>query len=138
MSILPHTSTSPAWTPVSVKSLPAPHFRYSPIVRSGPFVFISGMVGLDPETGGLIMGGLAVEAQRIFKNLQDACQELGIGKHQMMLVRVYCADFAQFGAFNAVWNNYFNDQTPPARTSIGVSALPLGALIEMEFQFAIE
>jgi 2-iminobutanoate/2-iminopropanoate deaminase len=96
------------------------------------------MVGLDPETGGLIMGGLAVEAQRIFKNLQDACQELGIGKHQMMLVRVYCADFAQFGAFNAVWNNYFNDQTPPARTSIGVSALPLGALIEMEFQFAIE
>ncbi len=132
-------TTSPTlWAPISVKTLPAPHFRYSPIVRAGSFLFVSGMVGLEPETGGLIAGGLVSESKRIFKNLQDVCDEIGISMHQLMLVRIYCADFTQFGSFNEVWNEYFNDQTPPARTSIGVSALPLGALIEMEFQFVVE
>ena len=131
-------SQSSTWMPVPVESLPAPHFRYSPIVRCGSLLFVSGMVALDPETGGLLKGGLAAQTQRIFDNLENACIELGVERRQLMLVRVYCADFAEFGAFNAVWENNFKDQTPPARTSVGVSALPLGALIEMEFQFAIE
>lgn len=129
---------APSWSPVPAQCLPAPHFRYSPIVRAGSFLFVSGMVGLDREQGGLLPGGLEVEARAIFENLKHACVELEVGFHQLMLVRVYCSDFTKFGEFNAVWNEYFKDQTPPARTSIGVSALPLGAMIEMEFQFAID
>ncbi len=101
-------------------------------------MFVSGMVGLDREHGGLVAGGLEVETRTIFENLKRACTELDVGFHQLMLVRVYCSDFTKFGEFNTVWNEYFKDQTPPARTSVGVSALPLGALIEMEFQFAID
>ncbi|MGJ3439456.1 RidA family protein [Pseudomonas sp. Je.1.5.c] len=134
----PSVAVKSLWSPVPVKALPAPHFRYSPIVRSGPFLFISGMVGLDPETGGLVKGGLEIETRTIFHNLQKACDELAIQAQQLMLVRVYCSDFSAFGDFNGVWNEFFKDVTPPARTSIGVSALPLGAVIEMEFQFAIE
>ncbi|MDP9555122.1 UNVERIFIED_ORG: 2-iminobutanoate/2-iminopropanoate deaminase [Pseudomonas parafulva] len=128
----------PSWSAIPSQSLPTPHFKYSPIVRAGSFLFVSGMVGLDREHGGLVAGGLEVEARAIFQNLKRACLELEVGFHQLMLVRVYCCDFAKFGEFNAVWDEYFKDQTPPARTSIGVSALPLGALIEMEFQFAID
>ncbi|MFR0713604.1 RidA family protein [Enterobacterales bacterium BD_CKDN230030183-1A_HGKHYDSX7] len=134
----PSVAQKPLWSPVPVKALPAPHFRYSPIVRSGTFLFISGMVGLDPETGGIVEGGLEIETRMIFRNLLKACNELAIPPQQLMLVRVYCSDFSAFGDFNGVWNDFFKDVTPPARTSIGVSALPLGAMIEMEFQFAIE
>lgn len=138
MSIAHAPLKAPSWLPVPVESLPAPHFKYSPIVRIGSLLFVSGMVGLDREQGGLVAGGLEVEARTIFENLKNACVELEVGFHQLMLVRVYCSDFTKFVEFNAVWNEYFKDPPPPARTSIGVSALPLGALIEMEFQFAID
>lgn len=135
-----HSGMEPAicsWAPLISESLPAPHFAYSPVVRSGSFIFVSGLIGLNPENGRLIEGGLASEADRIFKNLKGICDDLGISVDQLMLARIYCADFSQFDVFNAIWSDFFKERTPPARTSIGVSALPLGALIEMEFQFAI-
>ncbi|WP_426157057.1 RidA family protein [Pseudomonas sp. TSRC2-2] len=135
-------STTPAtavtWTPLVSRALPAPHFAYSPVVRAGGFVYVSGMVGLDPAHGGLVDGGLAAEVQQILINLSEMCKELTIGLEQLMLVRIYCADFSQFGVLNQHWQAFFEGRTPPARTSLGVAALPLGALVEMEFQFAID
>lgn len=125
------------WQPMQVKNNPAPHFKYSPVVRAGQFIFVSGMVGLDPETGNLIPGGLATESKRIFDNLQNICFELDISIDQLMLARVYCSDFSLFPAFNDVWNEFFKERVPPARTSVGNVALPLGALIEMEFQLFV-
>ncbi|MBA1291627.1 RidA family protein [Pseudomonas japonica] len=127
-----------AWAPIPSRTLPAPHFAYSPVVRSGGFIHVSGLVGLDPSHGGLVVGGMAAEVQQILLNLNGLCDELGITLRQLMLARIYCADFAQFGVINEYWESFFLGRSPPARTSVGVAALPLGALVEMEFQFAID
>jgi 2-iminobutanoate/2-iminopropanoate deaminase len=126
------------WTPLVSRALPAPHFAYSPVVRAGGFIFVSGMVGLDPAHGCLVDGGMAAEVQQILINLSELCKELTFGLEKLMLVRIYCADFSQFGVLNQHWQAFFEGRTPPARTSLGVDALPLGALVEMEFQFAID
>jgi len=130
-------ATTATWFPLTSHSLPAPHFAYSPVIRSGDFIHVSGLVGLDPSHGGLVSGGMANEVQQIFFNLSALCEELGVGLEQLMLARIYCADFNQFAVINQVWERFFQQRTPPARTSLGVTALPLGALVEMEFQFAI-
>ena len=68
-------------------------------------------VGLHREHGGLVAGGLEVEARTIFENLTRACTELDVGFNQLRLVRVYCSDFTKFGEFNVVWNEYFKDSS---------------------------
>lgn len=115
--------------------VPAPRFLYTPCVRSGPLGFVSGMVALEPAGGGLVDGGMATQTQRIFDNLRLALPDYGFTLAQLCLARVYMADFAQFDVFNAVWERQFADVAPPARTTLGVSALPLGALVEIEFVF---
>lgn len=130
--------TSPLWAPLANCSLPAPHFAYSPVVRAGSFIHVSGLVGLDPAHGELVAGGMEAEVRQILSSLSSLCGELGLALDQLMLARIYCADFSQFGVINEVWQAFFQDRTPPARTSVGVAALPLGALVEMEFQFVID
>lgn len=99
---------------------------------------MSGLVGLDPRSGCLIEGGMEAEARQILQNLERLSVELGLGLDPLMLVRIYCTDFSRFGEINHVWETFYKNRTPPARTSVGATALPLGALVEMEFQFVID
>lgn len=116
-------------------AIPAPKFRYTPCVQSGPHFSVSGMVGLDPATGQLVAGGTAAETQRIFDNLKLALPDYGLNLQDMTLARIYTTDFATFRQINTVWDAVFTDIAPPARTSLGVQALPLGATVEIEFAF---
>lgn len=116
-------------------AIPAPKFRYTPCVQTGPHFCVSGMVGLDPATGQLVAGGPAAETQRIFDNLKLAMPDYGLSLQDMTLARIYTTDFAAFGQINAIWEGVFSDLAPPARTSLGVQALPLGATVEIEFAF---
>lgn len=116
--------------------VPAPKFRYTPCVRSGSLGFVSGMVALDPATGAMVDGGVGAQTQRIFDNLRLALPDYGFTLQQLCMARVYTTRFDLFGEFNEVWERQFADIAPPARTSVGVSTLPLGALIEIEFVFA--
>ncbi|KAB2967342.1 RidA family protein [Zoogloea sp.] len=116
-------------------AIPAPRFRYTPCVKSGPLYTVSGMVGLDFSTGALAQGGIAAETRQILANLKAALPDYGVGLEHMISARVYVVPFGQFGAFNEVWEAFFADVPPPARTSVGVSALPLGAQVEIEFTF---
>lgn len=122
---------------VTSKVLPAPRFRYTPVVAAGPFVFISGMVGLDAGTGALVAGGARAEATQILANLRALLVEQGWSLQQIALARIFCSDFSAFAEINAAWDAVFGEGVPPARTSVGVSALPLGAQVEMEFQLFI-
>jgi len=119
------------------KSLPQPRFRYSPVVQAGPFVFISGMVPLDPATGQLVAGGAFEQSAQVLANLKALMDEMRWSREQLLMARLYCADFGTFGEINRAWDAFFEGAEPPARTSIGVNALPLGALVEMEFQFLV-
>ena len=119
---------------VASRVLPAPRFLYSPVVAAGPFAFVSGMVGLDARTGALASGGAGAEAAQVLANLRALLDEQGWSLDQIVLARIFCSDFATFPEINAAWEECFAGSVPPARTSVGVSQLPLGALVEMEFQ----
>ncbi|MDO1476739.1 MULTISPECIES: RidA family protein [Comamonas] len=119
------------------KSLPRPRFHYSPVVQVGPFVFVGGLVALDASTGALIEGGTYLQARQVLANLASLAKEMGWSLEQLLLVRIFCTDFAAFPEINRAWEEFFGDLTPPTRTFVGVLALPLGALVEMEFQFVV-
>ena len=122
-------------THVVSSNAPAPRFRYTPCLRAGTLGFVSGMVGLDPASGALVEGGVAAQTQRIFDNLRLALPDYGFTLAQLCIARVYLAPMDGFAASNTVWERQFADTAPPARTSIGVAALPLGAAVEIEFVF---
>ena len=122
---------------IASKVLPAPRFRYTPVVAAGPFVFVSGMVGLDAASGKLAGGGAGAEATKILANLRALLDEQGWSLSQIVVARIFCSDFSTFADINAAWEAVFDRTVPPARTSVGVSALPLGARVEMEFQLFV-
>lgn len=134
---MPSASPQPTARAIPSLVLPAPRFRYTPVMQAGPFVFVSGMVGLDAGTGALAPGGSFEQTRQILSNLRSLIDEQGWSLDQLVLARVFCVDFATFGEVNRAWEAFFGDATPPARTSIGVSALPLGAQVEIEFQFVV-
>lgn len=116
-------------------AIPAPRFRYTPCVRSGPLHSVSGMVGLDPASGKLAAGGVAAETRQILRNLSAAMPDYGVGLEHLVSARVFTTQFERFAEINGVWEEFFAEIDPPARTALGVAALPLGALVEIEFTF---
>jgi 2-iminobutanoate/2-iminopropanoate deaminase len=119
------------------QTLPTPRFRYSPVVQAGPFVFVSGMVGLDADTGQLDPGGAYGQTARVLSNVKALADEMGWRMDQMLVARVFCADAQAAADVNRAWDEAFVDVEPPARTFVTVVALPLGAAVEIEFQFLL-
>lgn len=117
-------------------AIPAPRFRYSPCVRIGQVYQVSGMVALDPVSGQLTEGGAGAETSRIMANLLAALPDYGLTLDDLLIARIFTTRFEQFAAINAAWESVFVDgAAPPARTTVGVSALPLNASVEIEFSF---
>ncbi|MHC8381887.1 RidA family protein [Pseudomonas sp. LB3P14] len=118
------------------RAIPAPHFHYSPCVSIGSTYQVSGMIALDPATGQLVEGGPGAEASRILDNLRSALPDYGLTLDDLLIARIYTTRFDAFAEINAAWETFFTQGlVPPARTSVGVSALPLGASVEIEFSF---
>jgi 2-iminobutanoate/2-iminopropanoate deaminase len=116
--------------PVFIPHAPPPTFPYSPAVRSGDHVFLSGQTGIDPATGRLAEG-VAAQAEQVFKNLATVLEAAGLSLADAVKCNVYLTDMADFQAMNAVYARQF-EQPYPARTTVAVAALPGGALIEIE------
>ena len=111
--------------------LPPPVGPFSPAIRAGGFVFFSGQVGVDPASGTLVDGGAEAEARQIFANLATLLDAAGKSFADVVRVGVFLTDIADFAAVNAIYAKAF-EQPFPARTTVGVAALPLGAHIEIE------
>ena len=75
------------------------------------------------------------QSEQILRNLRGVADELQLRLDDLLIARIFCTDFNAFSEVNRAWEACFAEVDPPARTSVGVSALPLGALVEMEFQF---
>lgn len=117
-------------------SLPAPKFSYSPAVRMGPFVKTAGMVGLDPHSGELVAGGAEPEFRQILSNLRGLMRDNALSMRDLMAATIYTTAFHRFSALNTVWEEFVARTGPlPARTSVGVSQLPVGAQVEADFLF---
>lgn len=104
---------------------------YSQAVRAGETVFLSGQIPLDPATGEIIAGDITTQTRRVFENLSAVCAEAGGSLAQLVRVGIYLTDLANFAAVNAVMAEYCKEPYP-ARSTIGVSALPRGAAVEID------
>ncbi|RZA35802.1 MAG: RidA family protein [Lysobacteraceae bacterium] len=110
---------------------PAAIGPYSQAVRSGTTVYFSGQIPLDPATGNLVEGDIAVQARRAFDNLKAVAEAAGGSLSQVVRLGLYLTDLSQFAAVNAVMQEYFA-QPFPARSTIEVSGLPKGAGFEVD------
>jgi 2-iminobutanoate/2-iminopropanoate deaminase len=104
---------------------------YSHGIVSGNLVYLSGQTPIDPATGKLAQGGIAAQSEQCFKNLFAVLAGAGLSPENVIKVNVFLTDMNDFAAMNIVYARQFS-QPYPARTTIGVAALPLGANIEIE------
>ena len=110
---------------------PAAIGPYSQATRAGDTVYFSGQIPLDPATGELVGGDIAAQARRAFDNLAAVCAAAGGTLDDIARVGLYLTDLGQFAQVNAVMADYFKAPYP-ARSTIGVSALPRGAAFEVD------
>lgn len=104
---------------------------YSLAMRSGDIVFTAGQVGLDGETRELVEGGFDAQARQVFRNLRSVLGAAGLSFGDVLKANAFLTDVSDFAAFNAIYAEQF-EAPYPARTTIGVASLPLGALVEVE------
>ncbi|MFO8082661.1 MAG: RidA family protein [Armatimonadota bacterium] len=116
---------------MSSERIPPAVGPYSQAVRAGDMIFCSGVIGLDPDTKELVQDTFEAEVVRVMENLSMLLEDCGTGLDRVVKTTVFLADMEQFGVFNAIYAEYFDDE-PPARSTVEVAALPLGAQIEAE------
>lgn len=104
---------------------------YSHAVDDGTHVFCSGQTPIDPATGALREGGVGDQTHQCFDNLFAVLADGGLGPDDVVKVNVYLTDMGDFDAMNAAYRTRFSSP-PPARTTVGVAALPMGARVEIE------
>lgn len=104
---------------------------YSQAVRAGDTVYLSGQVPFDPATMQLVTGDIEVQARRVFENLKAVAEAAGGSLDHAVKLTIFLTDLASFGKVNEVMATYFA-KPYPARSTIGVAALPRGAQIEIE------
>jgi 2-iminobutanoate/2-iminopropanoate deaminase len=118
-------------TTITSPELAPPVGPFSQTVEAGGFIYCSGQVGQDPATGKLVAGGIEAEAERIFLNLSAVLKAAGKSFDDVVRVGVFLTSMSDYVVLNGVYAKHFR-QPFPARTTIGVAALPLGACVEMD------
>ena len=118
---------------VQTERAPAAVGPYSQAIRCAAerLIHTAGQIGMTPESGALIQGGIGAESERALRNLQAVLEAAGSGMEQVIKVTVFMVDIGEFAQMNAVYERFFTAPFP-ARSTVGVSALPKGARVEFE------
>ena len=124
----------PSDAPRAVKSAaaPAPVGPYSPAIVYAGLVYVSGQIPLDPTTGSIVEGEIEDHARRAIANLAALLDAAGSSLRHVLKTTVYLVDLSLFPRVNAVYAEHFDGSPPPARATLGVESLPLGAQIDIE------
>jgi len=109
---------------------PAPVGPYSQAVRAGGLLFVAGQIPLDPATGAM-PSGIAEQTRRVLLNVQAVLEAAGGSLADVVKTTVFLCDITEFPAMNEVYATFFAE-SPPARSTVGVSHLPKGARVEIE------
>ncbi|MBV9494244.1 MAG: RidA family protein [Acidobacteria bacterium] len=104
---------------------------YSQAVRVNGVLYTSGQVALDPATGELVGSDFTAQTRRVFENLTAVLKEAGADFSKVVKATVFVTDLSNFGTLNAIYAEYMGDHKP-ARTTVQVSGLPKGALVEID------
>ena len=118
-------------TAITSPELTPPVGPFSQAIKIGGFIYFSGQVGQDPATGKLVAGGIAAETERIFQNLSAVLKAAGKSFDDVVRAGVYLTNMSDYVAMNGIYAKHFR-QPFPARTTIGVATLPLGARVEID------
>ncbi|PYQ69370.1 MAG: reactive intermediate/imine deaminase [Acidobacteria bacterium] len=116
---------------ISTSDAPKAIGPYSPAVRAGQMVFISGQVPIDPATGNLIDGDIAAQTRRVFDNLGALLKAAGLSYANVVRTTVFLADMNDFAAMNQTYATFFSEPYP-ARSTVQVSRLPKDARVEID------
>ena len=118
---------------VRTEAAPAPFqgAPYSQAIRAKGLVFVSGQLSLRPDHAEIVGEGIAEQTELVFANLRAILEEAGSGLDRLVKTTVYLTDLGDFAGMNEVYARHVGD-TPPARATIEVSALPSGAKVEIE------
>ena len=117
--------------PIFTSEAPAAIGPYSQGMRSGRFLFCSGQIPLDPESGEIVSGDIATQTRRVLENVAALLRAEGLTFNNIVKTTIFLTDLGDFQTVNEVYGSYFN-QYPPARSTVQVSALPRGANVEIE------
>jgi len=104
---------------------------YSQAIRTNGFVFASGQIPTDPETGQFVAGGIAEQTEQVIKNLSRVLEAAGSGLNRVVKTTVFLADMEEFAAMNEVYGKFFSEE-PPARATVAAAGLPRDARVEIE------
>jgi 2-iminobutanoate/2-iminopropanoate deaminase len=115
---------------VATKAAPEAIGPYSQAIKSGPMLFLSGQLAIDPKTNVLNPGGIEDQGKQVIENLKAVLAANGMTLDDVVSTTVYVKDLNDFAKLNAVYGSYFKDK-PPARATVQVARLPKDALVEI-------
>jgi 2-iminobutanoate/2-iminopropanoate deaminase len=116
---------------VTAPDAPKAMGAYSPAIKAGNLLFISGQIPVDPATGNLIQGDITAQADQVMRNLTALLRAAGASFTNVVRTTVYLADMNEFAAMNEVYSKYIVDP-PPARATVQVARLPRDVKIEID------
>lgn len=116
---------------ISTKKAPEAVGPYSQAIRAEGFVFISGMLPLDPKSGQLVAGSIKEQTRRVLDNLRGVLEEADSSLEEVVKTTIYLSDLADFPEANEIYAEYFRAPYP-ARATVGVRGLPKGVSVEIE------
>ena len=117
--------------PVETKQAAAAIGPYSQAIVASGWIWISGQIGLQPDSGQLVTGGVEAEAHQVLRNLLAILEAAGSGPERMVKATIYLADMRDFEVVNRVYAGAFGEH-PPARACVEVRGLPKGARVEID------
>jgi 2-iminobutanoate/2-iminopropanoate deaminase len=116
---------------IVTKNAPAAIGPYSQAIKTGNIVFLSGQLGIDPETGTFVQGFVVEQTEQVFKNIKAVLAEANLKLNNVVKTTVFLSDMADFAAMNEVYAKHF-EEPYPARSAVAVKTLPKNALVEIE------
>ena len=116
---------------VQTDSAPKAIGPYSQAIKAGGFLFVSGQIPIDPQSGQFVPGGIAEQTEQVLKNLSAVLKAAGSGLDRVVKATVFLADMDEFVAMNQVYGKYF-PSNPPARATVEVARLPRDARVEID------
>ena len=106
----------------------------SQAIQVGEWLFCSGQLPIDPQTGEIVPGGISEQTKQVLENLKAVCEAAGTSLKNAVKVTVFMEDLSELLAMNAVFEAYFGVDDPPARTTFQAAKLIAGAKLEIELQ----
>lgn len=119
-------------TRIRTDHAPASIGPYSQAIVTGNTVYTAGQTPIDPATGKLIEGTIEEQTHRVLQNIKSVLEASGSSLDKVVKSTVFLSAMSDFAAMNAVYAQYFNTDAPPARSTVQVAGLPLGAKVEIE------